>query len=192
MKRFTKEELTFLEGLIGEVPRKKIAQRFNTFCKENNYPLRDEKVIMNKCEKVFGSLVPTDNYLSSRALSRYLGMKQERISNWIKRGLLKPQRAGRNYTISINVFKRFGLKHPNLISDLSREMLMFIYNDENIVENILAYSDTKKLDKSPKKVLHLYSGKVYNSIRQASIETNTARSSIRYWLKKNEIWKYAD
>jgi hypothetical protein len=71
--------------------------------------------------------------------------------------------------------------------------LLFIYdNDNSIVEQIKQNEKPYLLDKENKQIKHLFSGKIYDSITEASQEHNTTRSSIRYWLKKGEVWQYVN
>jgi hypothetical protein len=187
-RNFTEKEQDYLYGIIHRVPRSKIPYYFN-----KKFPPRSETSIISKCEKMEESLIPNDDYFTAGRLSKYLGFKTNRVVNWRKRKLIKSTKIGRHNIIKLKDFKVFGLNYPHLIANVSTDILLFIYdNDNSIVEQIKQNEKPYLLDKENKQIKHLFSGKIYNSITEASQEHNTTRSSIRYWLKKGEVWQYVN
>lgn len=189
---YTQKEKDYLERIIHIVPRKELPIKLNAYLRKIGEEERTYKSVLGYCERTYGSIKATEDNLSAAAFSRFLGLSEYRISNWIHRGLFVPKKLGKNYCISLKTFREFGIQHPLLVCDIDDDILWFLYEDEQIISFIVAYRDRKKYHQTYRQgisVRNKFTGVVYDSISKASKATGLARSSIRYWIKKKEIWE---
>jgi hypothetical protein len=191
-RRFTKAELDYLMSMLGEVPRYKLTKRMNQFCERNGLPPRTERSVIKKAEKIkkelgLQTLIPSDNHFSILALSEYVGIAENQLRKWVRRGLLTAKKENSKYRITLDQFKSFGLKHPDLISQSPKEILIYLYGKTK-TEQILKHQKPKRCSK-PIKVKDLRTGKTYNSIMDASKATGYKHVTIRYWIRKGEFWE---
>lgn len=191
-KRWSKEELAYLDKLWDNYPASVIAGKINYWHQKNNRQIvRTTKAIQAKLNHLGCSATPTEDNMTVQEWGRDLGVKGTRSSNWKAYGLKCVLISSNKNMVSVKDMKEFILAKPYLFSDINPEILEYYFGKE--VADIVLKNKEKRRELVPlkRKIMRTDTGEIYPSVRQASKALYRSRFVLYKELKKeNGLVRY--
>ena len=138
-KHYTKIETNFLLANLGEIPCPVLIRRFQIYfsCRKD-MPIRTTNSLKKKIYTLKGKhKIPTliEDYFSIRELAKVLGVDQESIICWVRKGLSLKEVAKRIYIKRADI-KKFALANSFLFRSLDSHILFWLLGDMSQVKQI--------------------------------------------------------
>lgn len=184
-KRWSEDELAYLERLCGYYPASVIAGKLNYWHQKNNRAIvRSAKSIYSKLSQLGLSAIPTEDNMTIQDWGKSLGVNKARVSNWKTYGLKNISLTNNKSMVSIEDMKDFILRKPYLFSDINPEVLEYHFGKE--VTNIVVESKKLRAKNVPlkRKVKRKDTGVIYPSVSQASKALYCSRTLIYKEINK--------
>ena len=170
---WSEEELNLLNKWIGNKPINLIKKDWNKIAEKKGWEKRSPEGIKAKATRLTaksrGSVKCYGDNWDSRKLARLLGVQQDKVRSWRRRGIIAYTKLSKNQTaISRKQLKEFAIAHPEELGGIEPKRLRRVLKDGKLVKNI-----TQVAHNAPKvgrkiTVVRLDTGDVYPSARSAA------------------------
>lgn len=178
------EELELLGSLVNSCPGKQLCRLYKIQAGKKGLRKRTDRAIRYKAKEIAGTIRPLYDNHSIESLARILKVARSTLGHWVRLGLLNSTKGGKHHCITNKDVVEFLEKYPQRASICDLDGLIF-FIDRSQALQIKSFPPLKK---KPQKVVHVPSGKVYHSIKEASRQTHWDDSVIRDRLKKGIEW----
>jgi hypothetical protein len=180
-----REAVDYLESISGTAPPQILIKRFNARAKRKGWHTRTEKALIIRLKRIGASRKASVDGWTMRELGRILGIHHDRFRLWLKKGLRSQKVSHSLRSISKANLKIFATEHPEYFAGIERDRLLYILEDERIIDQISALKPSTA--KHPVKVKRLDTGEVYPSIKAASRACFLHPKTIRDAIKENKL-----
>lgn len=177
--RWSAAELAQLEDMLGNMPFTLLCRRWNAWAKAGGYPPRTERGLAHKANAL-GSRRSFGRWIGIGDVARALDRWPATIWSWSRRGWIRRYAAGSASAVHRGDLQELACNRPELFSGASREGLLQVLDDEELVDAIL--------ERHPKRVACLGgkrrvqwvdAGIVFPSIAAAARRLHVTESTIR-------------
>jgi hypothetical protein len=174
--RWSLAEVNYLQEISSTDQIDHICRRYNRFAIANGWQKRSLTAITGRLKRLGLSVRPMHNGWSCPALAEILGVRRDRVHDWIEKGFLKSSRSKnkRNHRILERDFIAFAKQFPEWLTRIDKSALLIL------LEPAIAYSILSQRP-APGVPIPIYSAKTgrrYRSINTASKQENLSRSTI--------------
>ncbi len=196
------EELELLLKWIGSKPLNLIFREWNKTARKKKWVERSPNALKVKATRLMMEQNSTvkcyeDNW-DSRKLSRLLGVQEDKVRSWRRRGIIAYTKLSSNQTaISRKHLKEFALEHPEELGGIEPKKLRKVLKDSKLVRSILEVAHNAPKNGRKMTIVRLDTGDVYPSARNAACAIapemgcieKTAKSNILRVAKKDTPMK---
>jgi hypothetical protein len=186
-KRWSKEELAYLDRLWDYYPASVIAGKINYWHERNNRQIvRTTRAIQAKLNHLGFSATPTEDNMTVQEWGKGLGVNKSRSSNWKAYGLKCVLISSNKNMVSVKDMKEFILLKPYLFSDINPDVLEYYFGKD--VADVVSNSKNLRERVVPlkRKVMRTDTGEIYPSVSQASKALYHSRFVLYKELKKED------
>lgn len=201
---WTKEELDYLQSLVGDYPTSLAIEYFQQWASSRGYPSRSRASIRYKLQADFGSSIPIGIYITTATIRELVGVTYTTIDRWVELGFLKPhfhpsplstgERTPRRHFLRSDLVK-LARKMPHLFAGASRQNLFLLLENEDLADQIHERFPYRR-GRDPKPVVCVETGKKYRSMTEAGNAVFCHRSNIHNAVVKGHKasglhWRWA-
>lgn len=193
MIHWTSEEVTQLECLAEQIPYAMIVDAYNKWAAKHGYTPRTIKAIEHVARRNRFSLCATGKWITTAYIANALGASHSSIRNWVCKGdLPKHPKQTKRYVRRSDLCKLANRK-PQLFSVFPRERLLFLFEDERLVEYIC--TNQARIHNLKKPVKAVETGVVYESVNEAARQVHIVHRALRAALRHGRTaagyhWEY--
>lgn len=133
--RWSVAELDMLADMLGNSPWPVVVKAYNQWAKANSYPVRTERAMAHKASAM-GSRFCQGRWMGVGDVARALDRWPSTVWDWSKRGLIRRFHNGQASAVCRDDLVKLARTHPHLFGGVSREGLMFVLEDPDLVDDI--------------------------------------------------------
>jgi hypothetical protein len=200
-RRYSPEEIDYLETLVGEVPLGVLVRRHAAWAKAHGAPGRTERAIHQFLKSRGHNIQPIGEYVRTSAIRSALQCSQNLIEGWVARGWIQPVLAPSKPTRNAprppgarrrtrRAFRRADLRtmareHPEAFAGARRGPLFILLEDEALADQIVRDFPRRATCLFPERpVMNIETRERYPSIRAAARATGLHATLIRASIEK--------
>jgi hypothetical protein len=200
-RRYSPEEIDYLESLVGEVPLGVLVRRHAAWAKARGAPVRSERAIHQFLKSRGHHVEPIGEFVRTSAILEALECSQSMIEGWVARGWIRPtlvpskpaRNAPRRPSVRRKVrraFRRSDLRamareRPEAFAGARRGPLFVLLEDEELADRIARDYPVRPSCLLPvRPVMNLETRERYPSIRAAARATGLHATLIRASIEK--------
>lgn len=179
-RRWTDTEDKLLIRMAEKYPALLIKDPFNKATAKRGLKPRSKGAIERRLLTLGISTKNRMDYIPIKTLARYLGLTEARTKRWVNAGL--PHTKTRYRYVSLEAFRNWAVKYPDLLSDSDKDGLMWVLGDNERLVNIILATPLSVAITRPHPVIASH-GKRYRSKTQAAKDNGLTKKSLNLRLK---------
>ncbi len=155
-----------LERHCTAVPFPLLVERLQRYQQSKGWPVRTKLAIETKVKRMGLGFRCTIDNLNGKELADALGVSPYRINNWKKRHDMPFLKLGTCLAyVPLSKFRNWAMQNPRLLADVPRENLLWVIQNEALVDKIL---ETPSVQRGKSKPVCSSDGTVYPTIADAA------------------------
>jgi hypothetical protein len=189
--QWTKNEIDFVENLIGEFPRIEIVKQLQAYQRKQKLFVRSFSGISNKLLQLGDKNTLQLDRLNKSQLAKLLGIKIERVQYWFKKGLNFTPGAtpSSNTVVELKDFAIWAKANVRFLHSIDRDLLAYATGDEDLADRAAALRPYR----CP--VINITTGQRYAGVEKAAQSHYISPSALSIALKQGRKcggfeWKY--
>ncbi len=143
------EENNLLEELCGVYPFPVIVRKVQSFQRCQGWAVRSECAIETQIKRLHLSVRRTLDNMNGQEMADALGVPYFRLRNWVKRSGCPFHKIGSRAYIPLKEFRAWAMNHAHLVSDLNPENLLWVLQDQALVEQVCSTPPVQRGKKCP-------------------------------------------
>lgn len=189
---WSKQELDYLESLIGDYPASLAIDYFQAWAAKRRYPARSRSTIRFKIQASFGSSLPVGIFITTATLRELIGVTNTTIDRWVRLGYLKPhfhpaptstgEKSPRRHYKRQDVVT-LARDMPELFAGATRTNLFLLLEDGELADQIARDFPIRE-GRDPRPVVCIETGRRYRSMTEAARHLRCHRSNIHNAIVK--------
>lgn len=182
---WTPEENQFLEDRCGSEAFPKLVKQLQAYQKRRGLTVRTKEAIASQIKRLGLSRRCLFDNLNGSEFAAALGVSPARLRHWVLHCNFPFDRLTlQTAQISLKKFRDWAAHHPHLLSDLDRDNLLWLLQDDAaLVDRILATPRPGKGQPCP--VRRLDTGETYPTIAAAARSIYVAAPALRQAIEEN-------
>ena len=169
-KVWSREELTTLELLAGDVPWPVLPQVYWNTVRQHGYPRRTATALRRKCNDLGLQRAAIGRWVNAGLICQLMEISYEAVQTLMRNGLLPGKRygttQGHRYYFTRASVRALAKSHPHLFGGLPVSNLTQLFDDDKLAIEIAALELPKHQQRRP--VLCVETGTTYPSISAAA------------------------
>jgi hypothetical protein len=184
--RWSADEISYLEKLVGDVPFPVLLKRMQKEQKVRGWPERTEKAIVMRIRRISQTWNGRyGHWVTTGAVGDMLGCPGTRVDAWLRRRsireVLQPKWIGKVRYIERRAWRRLAREMPRVLGGFSADALYMLLEDRELAEQIAAEHPRPMGDF---RIRCIETGRVWPSCSAAARELHVSQAAISLAIRR--------